>query len=203
MKTSEQNYVLQNGNLKTSIAAESENVAVEFGAALIASAAVVDGTVQGHPVRCSAMQMFFSSSEFSFNTFDTFNLPTNNSNPQMPRKAWESSDGKFVIILGQFKESNGHYGHIPAHTDIEFKLIGAVVDNSPDSPGYVSYILYGEEKKVLKVELTNPADVTSLRKILNANSRKFNVFHIYGHTSPVSVTVDCSSDKVCVIEAKN
>jgi hypothetical protein len=201
-------YQEVNGNISISIARENllnSTLAISKSLLSIPSQSV-SGNFDGLALNCTLSTTSLVSKSLPQEEFANYDLPTR-AQPSSEYKTWTSSDGKLRLDLTLIHDFVSHYGGHDTFnhgwSEIRVAFLGSVVDQAEDVPRYMSYLLYGSEKRILQATLTNAADVKDIIRIFKNTKSSLNLFHPYGVTSPVNLQIDCSSGDACIITAQN
>lgn len=197
-------YVVQNGQILVTIPTESgNNLNFKVSAEMLSQpGSNVDGSLDMSPLLCRLQATYLPSQTRPQGEFEKFDLPATTGD-RLREKSWTSSDGRFSFHaewIADF-ERKGHLNL--GWSSIDFTFFGDVIDGAKDEPRYINYLLYGSEKRVVQMTMSNPSDVQKIISIFNATKSKFALVHPYGLNSPVTLEIDCSSKSACVITARN
>ena len=142
--------------------------------------------------------------------FNTVQLPAiPQSNPEVLKKSWMSSDGKFSFTATLYPDSPGttHLPFVLKHTYVTATVTGQLIDTNPENAGSLSYTFYNpnhlpEARKIARAMLTDPTDVSQLRAIFGADDTTISLTHPYGHSERVNLRVQCGESS-CQVDVRN
>lgn len=138
--------------------------------------------------------------------------PTTTNMLGFKQKTWVSTDGKLKMNF-RFYPTAAATPHLPqltSQTEVLIDVAGLVSGPVENGEVDINYVFYNpnnlaSQRRVLQAALQNPVDAQALKKMFQwmSGSGVIELKTFFGHTSPVALTIDCSSGTKCVVDARN
>lgn len=200
---SEKAYQVEDNNIVIETTYKDESSELKISKDILTTFSKVRGTWKNRVLECSVLPLRLvkvSHPEF----FENFNIEmATDVQTRIKTKNWTSSDGKFSLYSELYPASpkTKRYPGFGPHSRTTVTINGLVIDELEDLPGHLSYMLYGDNEKIIEARITNPSDVAMLTKIFKSKQSTLELVHPYGESSKVKVRIDCISLTECMITA--